>query len=228
MTSTVELPTATAVDLLRDYWELADEQRKTLDQYRDADGDVKDGALTDYDDSRTTTAIEAADFLDGAMERLAALVPLPEGITVTVRGQWHKQFTVTTGRLDDAARKAFSNGQCHALARALSDATGWPMAVLVEPECKFDPDQCSYGHVVEDVCACQLAHMVVVRPDGAHIDIDGAHAPGAVSGAEGLVAVEADAALWEFVSSSPHWRRPALSVARTFVAPLLNALSHTA
>ncbi|MGW0562866.1 hypothetical protein ACWDZ4_20160 [Streptomyces sp. NPDC003016] len=221
MTSTVALPAPAVVDLLRGYWELADGQRKTLNQYRDADGDVKDGALTDYDDSRTTTAIEASDFLDGAMERLAALVPLPDGITVTVPGQWHKRFTVTTGRLDDAARKAFTNGQCQAMARALADATGWPMAVLVEPECKFDPDQCGYGSVVEDVCACQLVHLVVVRPDGALIDIDGAHAPGAVPGAKGLVAVEADEALWRFVSSSPHWRRPALAVARTFVAPLL-------
>jgi hypothetical protein len=228
MTSTVELPTTAVVDLLRDYWELADEQRKTLDQYRDADGDAKDDSLTDYDDNRATNAIEASDFLDGAMERLAALVPLPDGITMTVPGQWHKQFTITTGRLDNAAREAFTNGQCHAMARALSDATGWPMAVLVEPECKFDPDMCSDGYVVEDVCACQLAHLVAVRPDGSLIDINGAHAPGTVPGAKGLVAVEATEELWGFLSSSPHWRRPALAVARTFVKPLLDTLSPTA
>ncbi|MFI5859300.1 hypothetical protein [Streptomyces parvulus] len=228
MTSTVEPPAAAVADLLRDYWELADKQRKTLDQYRDADGDLKDGVLTDYDDSRTTTAIEASDFLDGVMEQLAALVPLLDGIPMTVPGQWHKRLTVTTGQLDDAAREAFTSGQCHAMARALSEATGWPMAVLVEPECSYDPDQCSYGDVVEDVCACQLVHMVVLRPDGSLIDINGAHAPGAVPGATGLIAVEADEALWRFVSSSPHWRRPALAVARTFVKPLLSTLPATA
>ncbi|MET9528184.1 hypothetical protein [Streptomyces coeruleorubidus] len=228
MTSTVELPAATVADLLRDYWELADEQRKTLDKYRDADGDVITDELTDYDDSRTTAALEASDFLDSVMEKIAALIPLPDGITVTVPGAFGKQYTVTTGRLDDAAREAFTSGQCHAMARALSETTGWPMAVLVEPECKFDPDLCSDGYVVEDVCACQLAHMVVIRPDGALVDIGGAHAPGAVPGAKGLASVEVHEGLWEFINGSPHWRRPALAVARTFVAPLLNTLSPTA
>ncbi|MFJ8018660.1 hypothetical protein [Streptomyces sp. NPDC096311] len=102
------------------------------------------------------------------------------------------------------------------------------MAVLVKPECCFDPDLCSDGAVVADVCSCQLAHLVVVRPDGSLIDIGGAHGPGAVLGAEGLVAVEADEELWEFICNSPHWRRPALAVARTFVKPLLDTLSPVA
>ncbi|MFJ8018659.1 hypothetical protein [Streptomyces sp. NPDC096311] len=65
---------------------------------------MKANDLTDYDDSRTTAAIEASDFLDAAMERLAALAQLPDGIIVTVPGRYEEQFLVTTGRLDDAAR----------------------------------------------------------------------------------------------------------------------------
>lgn len=59
---------------------------------------------------------------------------------MTVPGSYQEQFTVTAGRLDDAAREAFANGQCHSFARAMTTATGWPMAVLVKLECCIDPD----------------------------------------------------------------------------------------
>lgn len=72
---------------------------------------------------------------------------------------------------------------------------------------------------MEDVCSCQLAHLVAMRSDGFLIDMPGA---------KELVAVEADEELWKFICNSPHWRRPALAVARTFVKPPLNTLSPTA
>ncbi|MFJ5142977.1 hypothetical protein [Streptomyces sp. NPDC088707] len=229
MTSTLELPAAPVVDLLRDYWTFADARRKTLGQYLDADGDVMDDDRADYDESRTTTAHDAADLLDAVMLQLGEMAPLPDGITMTVPGVFHAQHSVTTGQLNDAARKAFTSGQCHAMARALSEATGWPMAVLVDNECSYDPDDCGYEPVVEDVCTCQLVHLVVMRPDGFHVDINGAHAPGTVPGAEGRDVVLANEGLWQFLNgASPHWRRPALAVARTFVKPLLDSLAPAA
>ncbi|MFF0754472.1 hypothetical protein [Streptomyces sp. NPDC004267] len=229
MNSTLELPAAPVVEILRDYWALTDAHRKTLGQYRDADGDVKTEDLTDYDESRTTTALEASEFLDAAMIRLGEMAPLPDGLTMTVPGAFHTQYPVTTGRLDDAARDAFTSGQCHAMARALSEATGWPMFVLVDDECSYDPDDCGCEPVVEDVCTCQLAHVVVVRPDGFHVDISGAHAPGTVPGFEGRAAVAVNEGLWQFLDDgSLHWRRPAVAVARTFVKPLLDSLSPSA
>ncbi|MGW1786340.1 hypothetical protein ACWCQQ_45825 [Streptomyces sp. NPDC002143] len=78
---------------------------------------------------------------------------------------------------------------------------------------------------MEDVCTCQLAHLVALRPEGFPIDIDGAHAHGSVPGAKGL---EANEELWKFICNSPYWRRPAFAVARTFDEPLLDTRSPTA
>lgn len=211
----------TITDMLVRYWKMTDEQKAALDAYRTADGDTDDERLADYDDSNTTWSIEASDFLDGVMAELAALFPLPLGLKTTVPGSHGSKHTVITGQLDDAARAAFTQGQCHAFARALSLTTGWPMAMLISDECSYDPDMCSVEAAFDDVCACRLTHVVVERPDGAHVDIRGAHRPGYVPGFEGLEARDFDEMGWKFLAYSPHWRRPALDVARTFTAPLL-------
>lgn len=143
MTSTVAVPTTAVVDLLRDHRELADERRKSFDPYRDADGDVKADDLTDYDDSRTTTAIEAPDCLDAAMETARRRGAAP----------WRHH--------DDRARQLPGTVHRHRGAAGRRRTGG----------------------------VCQLAQLAVVRQDGSLIDIDGAHAPAAVPGAEGLVAV---------------------------------------
>ncbi|MFM9647812.1 hypothetical protein ACKI1S_16890 [Streptomyces galilaeus] len=143
---------------------------------------------------------------------------------VTIPGSFGETFTVTPGRIDDAARLAFESGQCHALARTLSDATGWPMALIIDDECAYDPDLCADDDIAEGLCACQLRHIVVVRPDGQHVDITGAHAPGAVPGYEGAPTTPLTEDLWQHLLDSPDWRTPALNVACTFVAPLIASL----
>ncbi|NML55100.1 hypothetical protein HHL19_35775 [Streptomyces sp. R302] len=145
--------------------------------------------------------------------------------TVTVRGADGTSFALTPGHINEVARVAFTSGQCHALARAVSDATGWPMALLADDECIYDSDLCGDDDIAEGLCACQLDHVVVVHPNGQHIDINGMFNPGAVPDYDGARTVPMTAHLWQHLLDSPHWRPPALDVARTFVAPLLASLS---
>ncbi|MEU0110672.1 hypothetical protein ABZ313_35650 [Streptomyces sp. NPDC006251] len=145
------------------------------------------------------------------------------GRQVTLPGLNGAQHTVTLGVLDRAAKLAFSYGQCHALARALSEETGWPMAVLIDPACCQDADVCD-DVMFGDVCSCQFEHLVAVRPDGFHVDITGAFEPGTARGCEGKADVPVTDAMWEYLVHSPYWSPPAIEAARTFVAPLLTAL----
>ncbi|GAA3086962.1 hypothetical protein GCM10020000_87100 [Streptomyces olivoverticillatus] len=215
--------------LLNDFRAMADRHKARLDKYLDADGDIADDAEGDYRTRELGIAIEAHAWLTTAMATLTDCITLPNGQQVTVLGQHQEPFTVTTGQLDTAARDAFRYGQCHALARALATETGWPMAVLVSDECDLDPDLCTTFEVTRGVCGCQLEHVIVIRPeDGAHIDITGAHSPGMMPDYEDQQAVLMHEGLWEFITGSPAWRRPALDVARTFVTPLLASLPPTA
>ena len=150
--------------------------------------------------------------------------PAPEsGRHVTLPGLNGAQHTVTLGLLDRAAEFAFSYGQCHAFARALSEETGWPMAVLIDPACCEDADVCD-DVMFGEVCSCQLEHLVAVRPDGFHVDITGAFEPGKVKGCEGKADVPVTESMWHYLAHSPYWSPPALIAARTFVTPLLAAL----
>ncbi|MEU9925077.1 hypothetical protein AB0H51_27980 [Streptomyces griseoluteus] len=216
----------TITDLLLKYWRLADEHKAALDQYRDLYGDADDDQLPAFDEARTTAAIEDSEFLRVLMDELADRLPLPPGRMVTMPGANGLTYTVTTGELNPAATQAFLSGQCHALARALSLVTGWPMAALISDECAYDEDQCTYADdAFSGLCSCRLQHVVVERPDGALVDIRGAFHPGHVPGYEGQEAVELDEDGWAYLCRSPQWRRPALAIARTFTAPLLASLS---
>jgi hypothetical protein len=210
--------------LLDGYRALADRHKAALDPYLDADGDVEADREEEYDEKELAVARETRQWLDEAMATLAELVRLPDGQEVAVRGQDGERFPLTTGLLDDRARDAFLHGQCHALARVLSDACDWPMAMLISDHCGQDPDLCSPDEVAPGVCVCQLEHLVVVHPDGLHIDIDGAHLPGTVPGYEDQECIAVDERLWSHLLRSPNWRRPALDVARTFVGPVLRSL----
>ncbi|MFI0742493.1 hypothetical protein ACH4PU_31115 [Streptomyces sp. NPDC021100] len=215
--------------LLHEFRAMADRHKTSLDALLDADGDITIGCEADYRTRDHDIAREAHTWLHKAMATLTDCIPLPDGQQVTVLGQHQVPFTLTTGRLDDAARTVFRHGQCHALARALTHATGWPMAVLVNDECHLDPDSCTTFEVTDGVCGCQLEHVIVIRPeDGAHIDITGAHAPGTLPDYEDQRAIVVDDTLWAFITRSPAWRRPALDVAQTFIRPLLASLPHPA
>lgn len=58
--------------------------------------------------------------------------------------------------LDDRARLAFGAGQCHGLALALHRSEGWPLVVIDDED----------GRRI---------HVCVRRPDGALVDVNGAH-----------------------------------------------------
>ncbi|MGW1976637.1 hypothetical protein [Streptomyces sp. NPDC001889] len=210
--------------LVHEYRAMSDRHKAALDRYLDADGDVEPDQDDAFSQREADLAREVRDWLETAMSTLTGCLELPDGQNVSVTGRDGDTFTVTTGRIDESARDAFLHGQCHALARALADRTGWPMALLISDDCNPEADMCSTSEVADGVCGCQMEHVVAVRPDGAHVDITGAHAPGTLPGYEGQQAIPVDADLWTFITRSPFWRRPALDVARTFVTPLLGSL----
>jgi hypothetical protein len=75
---------------------------------------------------------------------------------IELRGPSNEVFLVDEGKLDERAWLAFIYGQCHGLALALHNRTGWPLVA-----------------VVDDNGAC--GHVCVRRPDGQIVDVTGAH-----------------------------------------------------
>jgi hypothetical protein len=75
---------------------------------------------------------------------------------------------LTTGVIDDRARAAFTEGQCHALAIATHDRTGWGIELLIEaaPTSRWRKRE-RYG--IED----RWVHAVNRCPDGKLLDIHG-------------------------------------------------------
>lgn len=130
------------------------------------------------------------------------------GRRVTVAGSWNSQHTITPGVLDDAAFAAFTQGQCHALALAIHEETGWP----------------TYG--CEDGEG-DLEHLVVKTPDGRILDISGAHQLEDFlelehhSCPDPDFLVELDPEGVRALGEEPDWRAPEVDVARSFVRPLL-------
>ncbi|OEV09349.1 hypothetical protein AN218_23120 [Streptomyces nanshensis] len=170
--------------------------------------------------------MEADEQLETLIARLTEVFGLPVTEPVTVLGTEMDRFQVTPGRLDDAARRAFSEGQCHALAQAVSEVTGWPMAALIDADCADLYDKCGLdGLGADGVCICQINHLVAVRPeDGALIDIDGAHHPDMLREEMGSDLVPLTEELWEAITRCAAFRVPDMPVARTLVEPLLDSL----
>ncbi|MEU6331554.1 hypothetical protein ABZ851_30385 [Streptomyces sp. NPDC047049] len=212
------------VSLLLSYRHMTDRHKAALDPYLDIEGYVDDDHRRAHTRRERTDALEAQQLLEQTVDLLTRRFVLPDGLAVTLPGTDGASHPLVTGQLDDSAREVFLHGQCHAFARALSDHTEWPMAVIIDYECSQNPDLCASDPVAEAVCTCQLDHVVAVRPDGAHVDITGAHLPGALPDYEGQEAIPVTNALWSHISRSPLWRRPAVDVARTFVVPLLSTL----
>lgn len=77
----------------------------------------------------------------------------------------HYRTPITLGVLDDDARFAYTGGQCHALAAALAEHTGWPIVVIVRG---VDSD-----HHCEEL----VHHCLVAIPDGRWLDVNGPHEP---------------------------------------------------
>ncbi|MDW4912486.1 hypothetical protein [Streptomyces californicus] len=141
----------------------------------------------------------------------------------TVPGTEGRTFTIRPGHIDAVAVELFTEGQCHALARALADATGWPMAVVARQDCGFATEACyEEEDIAPDLCECQLRHVVAVSPSGQYVDITGVYVPDPL---ENYLIVPMSDRIWRHVTTSPFWRAPALQVARTFVAPVLASVA---
>ncbi|RSS87002.1 hypothetical protein EF903_17985 [Streptomyces sp. WAC05292] len=215
-------PVAVVHNAIADYRAINAGHRAALSKYADDDGDIRDGQMADYDEDRFTYALEQNDTLESVMANLTEVFGLPTNQPITVLGAWHQRFEVTPGRLDDTAREAFTNGQCHALALALNEVTGWPTTALLTSDCSGLDRMCAEDP--DDDCPCRIGHVVVTRPDGAHVDITGAHAPGQVPDFPGATAVPMTEAHWSAIRSTPTWRDADMHAARTFVNPLLASL----
>lgn len=171
----------------------------------------------------TAFPMEAEDHPAGATGTPTDTSPLPADQPVTVVGQWHRTFEVTPGHLDETAREAFTHGQCHAFARALNEATGWPTIGLLTDDCDGQNRMCLDGGGTR--CPCRIGHIVCLRPDGAHVDIKGAHSPLRVPDCTNAASLPMTAELWRAIDNAPVWREANMPVARLMVAPLLASLA---
>lgn len=108
--------------------------------------------------------------------------------------------SVTLGLLDEDARYAFTQGQCHALAMAVHEDTGWPIVAW---------SFWRYGDVPD--------HYLVKTPDGQLLDIKGTHDQGDLNGRTWETDVET---MRSFVVPGCYVE-PNLPVAKTFVGEVL-------
>lgn len=122
---------------------------------------------------------------------------------VAVAGVEHRVHHLRPGVLDEVAIACFSQGQCHALALAVSERTGWPLVAL----CDLDD-----GSVV---------HLGVRTPEGRILDAAGAHDPEAHCEAWDAEPREVSAAQALALAEEGTWREPALEAASSFVDAVL-------
>lgn len=95
-----------------------------------------------------------------------------DGSPVVVPLMHGRQTAVTPGVLDENAQDTFTHGQCHALAKAIHQRTGWPIAIIATATCTQDYDVCEQDRYTS-TCPCQFQHTVTVLPDGRLLDITG-------------------------------------------------------
>lgn len=110
---------------------------------------------------------------------------------------------VTPGVIDAAAHAAFSSGQCHALAVALHDQTGWPLRAIEDDD-------------------TDIVHVYVETPDGAALDIAGVHRNrDEYVSAWGSYDEPIDREQLLDLVDSGGWREPNLEAAASFVPTVL-------
>ncbi len=218
-------PRSVVHQILADYRQMAARHHAALKEHCDVEG-VMDGEFDAYEETRRVAALESHEKLETFIQLLTDAFGLPDDRPVTVLGADGEKFQVTPGRLDETARTAFTEGQCHALARAVAETSGWDTVVLADRECADEYDACGMGNAVADgLCICQLSHLAAVRPhDGHLIDADGAHDPQDVRAEDRFSIVPMSPALWKLTDTHPTWRDADMPVARSMVGPLLDSL----
>lgn len=161
--------------------------------------------------------------LSATVERILADHPDEAivGETVELEGTYYNPtLPVTAGVRDHDAVLAFKSGQCHALALAMHERTGWPIVSVGAEECCYDED-CPDDDDSDGVCSCQIQHLAVQRPDGHLVDIEGPKPEEDFMEAQGdpdwTIKPVPDDRLEDIVRWDDSWRRPNVAVARTFV-----------
>ena len=112
-------------------------------------------------------------------------------------GWGDRDFELVPGELTDDARYVFTRGQCHSLALALHEATGWPIFGDFVSEYDDTPD-----------------HVFVQAPDGRFVDVEGTPT---ILGAEVREVDPEDC----YESFGGDYRRPEVEAARHWVEPVL-------
>lgn len=139
--------------------------------------------------------------MNGVRRRGGAQVPLP--------GSDGAIYPVTPGLIDADSRAAYLHGQCHALALALNETTGWDIWGSQDGE-------------------LDIVHVAVRAPDGRFLDITGLHAPkdylkldqnDLVMDLDFFEPLDAEEV--RAYAEDPDWRDPDVETARSFVMPLL-------
>lgn len=84
---------------------------------------------------------------------------------VTLPGANHASFTVTPGVIDDAAREAYMNGQCVALAVALGEREGGQIVAIGYDDTSEDYEEWEANP--------SWGHLGLLLEDGSVVDIEG-------------------------------------------------------
>lgn len=90
----------------------------------------------------------------------------------------HDAILVTEGVLDEAAVRAFTQGQCHAFAYALHQDTGWDIVAMYEVGDGYGDAATPISDDHEapsNVLYGDVSHFACRRPDGLLVDIEGVH-----------------------------------------------------
>jgi hypothetical protein len=155
--------------------------------------------------------------------------PIRRGDIRRLPGTRNRLYRVTVGLIDIWAQDAYTRGQCHALARALNAATGWPIMVLGSPVCEQSrtgrPLDCA--PYPDGLCACQPVHLAVRMPDGRFLDI---HGPRDLTelvkpGSRVLLGPASPALLAAISGDRPRWPVAIPDVAAIFATTLLRDLA---
>lgn len=129
----------------------------------------------------------------------------------------YAEVELRAGALDDNALFAFSCGQCHALAAAVHERTGWPVFALARGNGRAEDPR------------VPLDHLYVRTPDGRALDVTGAHDVRDFVGADGWRAARgrnsivpvAGERLRGLLAGDGDFLPAELDLARSFVEPVL-------
>jgi hypothetical protein len=150
---------------------------------------------------------------------------------VSVLGAGLHVYRFQPGLRDERAYAAFTNGQCHALAFTLHQATAYPIFILLEDVCDCDLSPCPEsfaggGH--PGWCCCQIVHFGVLAHRGFWLDITGVHPMHDVltrwreqHGTPGAWLYPVNQQALMCVANSRRWRSPEVAAARSFVPGIL-------